>query len=467
MFVDRETELADLERAWQSPRAELIVVYGRRQVGKTALLREFMRDRPGVLWVAAANAEPILRRDLTNALWRVEHPESLEAGFAYENWERAFLAMGELARDRRVVIALDEFPYLVGAEASVPSVLQKVWDAALQHTRLMLILCGSHVGMMERTVLAYRAPLYGRRTGQMAMQPLPLRTTEAFFPRYAPAEQIAAYAVLGGMPAYLGQFDDSQPLLANIEDRVLRTSSYLYREPHFLLREELQEPRLYFAILQAIAGGHTRLHQVAQVVEMDRGAASRYVSILRELGLVERRVPITERQPERSRLGIYRLCDPFLAFWFRFVAPYLSLLESGYIEPVMQRVQAGLEQHVSFIFEDLCRAWVLVQAASGELPFLPERVGSWWDRETEIDVVALSDTEGALLVGECKWWSGPVGVNVLEQLKVKAARLNANGRYRHVSYILFARAGFTPDLQALAALQGVRLIQAAELIQSR
>ncbi len=274
MFIDRERELAFLERVWTSDRAELLVVYGRRRVGKTALLRTFCAERSQTFWVASLSSEALLRQSFTQAVWATTHPERPEPGFTYATWPRAFEALADLALTQRHVVVLDEFPYLVHAEGSVPSVLQQVWDERLQHTRLLLILCGSHIGMMEQEVLLYRAPLYGRRTGQIRLRPLPLRAATAFFPRYTPVEQIEAYAVLGGIPAYLGQFDDRVPLLTNIEHHIVAMDSYLYLEPQFLLREELREPHNYFAILQAIAQGRTRLNEIAQATGLGRQPVS-------------------------------------------------------------------------------------------------------------------------------------------------------------------------------------------------
>jgi AAA+ ATPase superfamily predicted ATPase len=231
-----------------------------------------------------------------------------------------------------------------------------------------------------------------------------------------------------------------------------------------VLREELHEPRHYFAILQAIAQGRTRLNEIVQATGMERGPVSRYLAVLKDLRLVERHVPATERQPDKSRQGLYRLRDPFLAFWFRFVAPYASTLEGGYTAPVARRVEAEMSRFIGPVFEDLCREWVIEQAAAGRLPFLPERIGAWWDRNVEIDLVAASDSEGALLAGECKWSVNSVGTNVLIDLKRKVQPLLDAGPWRPASYILFARAGFTPDLQAMAKAEGVRLVRADELL---
>ena len=333
---------------------------------------------------------------------------------------------------------------------------EKVWDECLQHTRLMLILCGSHIGMMEREVLLYRAPLYGRRTGQVHLRPLPLRATVAFFPRYNPVQQIEAYAVLGGTPAYLAQFDDREPLLANIERHILDPGSYLYLEPQFLLREELREPRNYFAILQAIAQSRTRLNEIAQATGLGRQTISRYLAILQDLHLVERQVPATERRPDKSRKGIYRLRDPFLRFWFRFVAPHFSTLEGGDTAPTARLVAKELRTFTGPVFEDLCRDWVMEQAATGRLPFVPERTGAWWGRHEEIDIMAIG--EDAALFGECKWTGRLVGMNILDDLKRKAHPLIKQGEWIHVYYALFSRSGFTGALEARARDDGVLLV---------
>jgi hypothetical protein len=462
MFVGREQELARLERAWQSDRAELIVVYGRRRVGKTALLRRFCADRPHVFWVASLSAEALLRRSWTETLWRQAHPGQTGPGFTYHTWERCFQALAELgAADERLVVVLDEFPYLVSADTAAPSILQKVWDERLQHSRLMLILCGSHIGMMEREVMAYRAPLYGRRTGQIHLRPLPLRGAAEFFPRYSPVEQIEAYAILGGTPAYLRLFDDRRSLITNVTEQILDPGGYLYAEPPLLLREELREPRNYFAILQAIAQGRTQLTEISQATGIERQPTSRYLAILQDLQLIERRVPITEAAPDKSRKGIYRLREPFLRFWFRHVAPNVSILEDGLIEPIARGVVEDLARYLGPAFEDLCAAWVVEQAALGRLPLVPRRVGGWWSPAGEIDVVALGD--GAVLFGECKWTERPVGTNILDDLVRKAAPLTERMGWGRAHYALFAKSGFTPELRRRA--EAVWLVAAEDVVR--
>lgn len=462
MFVDRDRELAFLARAWSSQRAELLVVYGRRRVGKTALLRQFCLGRSHTFWVASLSSEALLRQSFTQVLWQSTHPDRPDPGFTYATWQRAFEALADVATDQRHVVVLDEFPYLAHTEASVPSVLQQVWDERLQHTRLVLILCGSQIGMMEQEVLLYRAPLYGRRTGQILLRPLPVSAATAFFPRYTPVQQLEAYAILGGIPAYLGQFDDREAVLPNIERHILARESMLAMEPLFVLREELREPRNYFAILQAIAQGRTRLNEIAQATGIERQPVSRYLAVLQDLQLVERRVPVTEAHPEKSRKGLYQLRDHFLRFWFRFVLPHTSLLESGQTTPVLQRVAADLPTFLGLVFEEICREWVRDQSAPAPWGFLPTRVGAWWEREAEIDVVAMG--EDAVLVGECKWTTRPVGTNVLDDLKRTAYPLLHQGGWATVVYVLFARAGFTSAVEARAREEGVLLVGPTHLL---
>ena len=474
-FVDRVTELATLERAWQSGRAELVVLYGRRRIGKTALLREFMKDKPGTLWVATMGAEPVLRRSFTDALWRALRPGAeadgtedaadAAAGFVYETWERAFQAVAEATRERRLALVIDELPYAVGASADLPSVLQKVWDERLETGQLMLILCGSHIGMMERDVLAYGAPLYGRRTAQLRLGPLPLTALRPLFPAYTAAQLVETYAILGGIPAYLLRFDSRLSVMENVARHVLDPSAFLYAEPLFLLREELREPRNYFAVLQAVAQGRTTPNEISKATGMDPGPLARYLATLRELGLLERRVPVTETQPEKSRRGLYMVQDRFLRFWFRFVAPNASALEMGRAAQVAQKVARELPQFVGPVFEDLCRAWTAEQAAHARWPLALERFGSFWSPHAEVDVVGLGG-EG-LLVGECKWSREPVGMNVLADLRRRAEAVCARVGRRETQMVLFSRSGFTDALEAAAAAEGVTLVGLEEVLGSR
>ncbi len=461
MFINREQELTMLEQRHGSEQAELFVLYGRRRVGKTELLRAFCQGKRHVFFVADLGSEALQLAAFSRAIGE----QLLGPGIplAFSTWDAAFEYLADAARTARLVVVLDEFGYLAQANPAFPSILQRLWDTRLKDTRIFLVLCGSYVSLMEREVLAYRAPLYGRRTGQYLLSALDFPVLPLFFPRYSSEELVSVYAVLGGTPAYLRQFDDRYSLLENIRDHILTPQTYLYDEPRFLLLQEVREPRSYFAVLEAMARGNTRPNEIAQAAGLGGGAAAMpYIKTLMELRLVDRQVPATERHSHKSRKGLHRISDPFFRFWFRFVYPHRSALEEGRTAQVLtQQVAPQLDAFTAAAFEDLCRQhiWKL------ELPFLPQRVGAWWSPQGEIDVVAISDEARAVLGGECKWSTKPIGTNILEDLRHKVQLLQREGAWDRVYYILYSRAGFTTALQE-AALQGeVILVSPQDLVQ--
>jgi hypothetical protein len=321
--------------------------------------------------------------------------------------------------------------------------------------------------MMETEVLGHHAPLYGRRTASTLLRPLDLPSSSLFFPNYTPDEKFLAWSILGGMPYYLRTFTDQQDIFANIRQHILdaRTGS-LFSEPRLLLMEELREPRNYFSILRAIAQGRTRLNEITQASGVSEATTvARYLDILQQLRLITRRVPATEDQPEKSKKGLYQIDDHFLRFWFRYVHPNQSSLDLGLTEAILeQRIRPDLDHFVSSAFEEAALDFLARQAQNGKLAFLPERIGSWWDRETEIDVLAISLAEKVALIGECKWSVNLVGVNVLADLKQKALVLKENYGVQEVQFVLFSRSGFTPALDEQARAEGIGLYSIASLL---
>jgi hypothetical protein len=364
------------------------------------------------------------------------------------------------------VVVLDEFTYLISGNKAIPSILQKVWDEQLRHSQVFLVLCGSYIGMMEKEVLGHGAPLYGRRTGNYLLPPLTLPAVAQFFPAYTPAQQIEAWAVLGGMPYYLSTFSDDRDIFANMRRHILDAQGTLRREPQLLLQEELREPRNYFSILRAIAQGNTRLNSIAQAARVgDATTTGRYLDILQDMRVVVRAVPATESRPEKSKRGLYHLGDAFLRFWFRYVHPHQGSLDLGLADAVLeQRVRPTFDQYIGYAFEEAAQAHIARLARTGQLDFLPERIGRWWDRAGEVDVVAVGEVDGALLLGECKWSGNPVGMDVLDDLRQKAGLVDPDGRWPRVSYALFAKSGFTPELERAAQASQVRLVGAEDLV---
>jgi hypothetical protein len=446
MFVNRTAELELLEQRYHSDKAELFVLYGRRRVGKTELLTHFCSDKRSVFFVGDLNAEPALRAGLSRAVnQELLGPHAPNA--TYETWEDIFLALAEAARNERLVVVLDEFTYLIAAHLPLASELQRLWDSTLRETKLMLILCGSYVGMMEGSVLGYRAPLYGRRTAQYLLETLAFPDARLFYPRYSREDQVRTFAVFGGTPGYLNAVTFSAPLDEVVKTQVLQRGAFLYDEVRFLLQQELRQPRAYFAVLEAIAGGRTRLNEIKQATGLEGVTA--YLETLQNLLLVERIVPATETQPHKSRRGLYRLKDHFFRFWFRFLHPNRTLLERGANELVWQSlISPQVDSFTGLVFEEICEQFLWEQGIEGKLPFLPIRSGKWWHANEEIDVVLIGSED--ILVAECKWTGRAVGADIFHDLQRKADLVRREIGDKRISYALCARSGFTPQLQEMA-----------------
>jgi len=446
MFIDRDEELALLEKCYASSKAELFVLYGRRRVGKTALLTQFCQNKRSIFFVADMNTEQSLRAGFSRAINQGIFG-SQAAGAIYNSWEDIFLLLAEHSRTSRLIVVLDEFTYLVSAYPPLASILQRLWDSHLKESQLMLILCGSYIGMMEEEVLGYKAPLYGRRTAQYLLDTLDFHNARLFLPTYLPDDQVRAYAVFGGSPGYLQLLDPELPLPELIHDKILTRGAFLYDEVRLLLQQELRQPRLYFAILEAIASGKTRLNEIKQATGIE--GLSAYMDTLQSLLLVEREIPVTETQPHKSRRGIYRLKDNFFRFWFRFLHPNRSLLEQGRSDLVMQSfIMPNLDTFCGTAFEKICQQFLWQIGLTGGLPFLPIRIGGWWVTNEEIDLVATRERE-ALLV-ECKWSSRPVGENILQNLERKATVLCAEHKPNQIWFGLCSRSGFTQKMIEIA-----------------
>ncbi len=470
-FVDRETELADLSRLAARPGGQFVIVYGRRRVGKTTLLLHWAQNSglPYVYWVASRNTAANLRQGLTEALWQYEHPGQSISGGEYlpeaRSWREVFRYAVRVAAGRRLVLILDELPYAVEADSALPSELQNAWDHDLKGTDLILIVAGSHVGMMVK-IQEYQAPLYGRFTARLPVEPLPFSALLEFLPGYDLTQRVAAYAILGGIPAYLERFDSQKTIAANVQEEILLDTGMFRIEPFYLLSDEVREPRNYMAVLQAIGGGNHTLETITLAAGLGtKQHASTYLSRLQDLRLVVRETPATVREDRRTTQGRYYLQDAYHRFYFRFIAPHQTLLEQKLTPRLWEIINDQMRAFVGMTaFEELCREWALRQALQGQLPFMPDRVGSYWAKDAQVDVVAIRWDEKQILLGEAKWGTDPVRRKVLTGLMEKAPRVvpdDDDGWTIH--YALFARAGFTEATQALATETGVRLIDLDEL----
>jgi AAA+ ATPase superfamily predicted ATPase len=456
-FVNRDPEIQFLLDRMASRKAEFIVVYGRRRIGKTELLKEAFKKKKSIYFVADLGADQDQRRRLSETI-QLSFPSPLLQTEPPPEWDPLLRYLVDLGSKQRIVLILDEFPYLCSSQPALPSILQRIWDEMGKDSKLYIILCGSLVSFMEREILGHKSPLYGRRTGQLLLQPLSLLTLKEFFPRYSPEERISTYAILGGVPAYLIQFLDKFLMSQNIEKAILHPTAFLYDEVRFILMEELRDPKHYLSLLQSIAFGNTRLNDIVQRTGIERGPASKYLSVLQELKLIERETPVTEKHPEKSRKGIYRLSDHFFRFWFRFVLPYRSrLVEGGGQRILEQEILPNLDLFIGQVFDKICAEVLGHLISEGKIKWDCDRVGRWWAGNEEIDLVGMGG-ELPLFAAECKWSRKPIGMDVLMELRRKVSLIAPGGDISNVRLGLFSRSGFTKEVNALGKKREVELI---------
>ncbi|ASJ01879.1 ArsR family transcriptional regulator [Thermococcus profundus] len=398
-FIDRRAELEFLERAYSSDRAEFLVIYGRRRIGKTELLLYFARDKPHVYFLVTEKPYRENLRELQRLLAEFLGDE-LFGKVAFNDIDELLMAFADRIGNERVILIIDEFPLLVEHYRPVSSLLQKAWDLKLSKTRIMLVLCGSSVSAMESEVLVYKSPLYGRRTGQWRLTEIPFFYLGEFLPGYTAEDLVKTWGVVGGIPAYLLQFDPRKGFDENVVEKVLSKGAFLYEEAEFLLREELREPANYFAILQAIAGGRNRFGEIVNATGLDKSLVSKYLTVLQRLGIVEREVPVTATLKAMSKRGLYSIKDNYFTFWFRYVLPNKSYLEAGLGERVWERSAEDFNAYMGYVFERLVRTPEVFFRLTG-FPFT--KIGRWWYKGEEIDIVALNERERKALFVEVKW----------------------------------------------------------------
>ncbi len=443
MFINREGEMNYLHSLGKKSESQLLIVYGRRRIGKTELLREFSKKEKHLFFSSDLSSEQEQLRQFSQKVYTVTGDSFLEEQ-QFGSWEAALRYVFDHFPGKIPIVIIDEFPYLCHSNTALPSILQKIWDERSRQSRLTVILCGSYKSFMEKEVLAGRSPLFGRRTGQLLVEPMKFADARKFFPGYSGGDQVVAYSVLGGTPAYLQRFTEKKSIRQNIRDEILDRNAPLYAEPRFLLMEELNEPSIYFSVLSAIATGRTRLNQIAQHTGIPESQkVNKYISVLRELKIIRRRVPVTESTPHKSRKGIYQLEDHYFRFWFRYVYPNLSYLEEGDIDYVWSSIiHPDLDRFAGYSYEDICIQHLKELNRRGMLPFKARDIGPWWDRQDEIDIVAL-DGRGSYILCECKWTRKKVGTNLLEDLERKAQKFSDA---KKVYYGFFSGSGFTRGL---------------------
>jgi AAA+ ATPase superfamily predicted ATPase len=440
-FVNRHNELKFLTKVLSSSEFQFIPIWGRRRIGKTTLLLKAI-NKKGIYFLATESTDSEnIKQFQEDSARCLKDPIILDLAL---NWETIFKYLGS----KNAIIIIDEFPYLILSNPALPSIFQRIIDLYLKNTSTKLFLCGSSIRMMENQVLEYKAPLYGRRTGQIQLKPLRFADVLEFVPEYSFEDVVRLYGACGGVPMYIEQFKPDIPFWESIKEKMLNPQSILYSEVDILLKQELTQLGTYKSILSQIASGKTHMNEIRQALGAGKSDISPYLNNLSSIGLVKRMVPVTE-DPSRSRRGIYQIDDNYTNFYFRYILPIKSMIESGYVKSVLESIKKDYDLYLGRIFEDIVIEafikWSISQGISWD------NVGSWWYKGSEIDLLALSKSRDEMLCGEIKWTKKPVNKKVIENLMEKSEHIRWGSPKRKERYMIISRGGFSKECKHMMA----------------
>ena len=442
-FINRKNEMKTLEKEFTRD-SSFTVIYGRRRTGKTTLIKEFIKTKESFYFFADKQNE-IIQIERFKKQLAIYFNDDLLDKIEIKDWDTLFTYLiSKLPKDEKFVLVIDEFQYLCMTNKNFSSIFQRIYDEKLKDSNVMLILCGSLISMMYSEVLAYDSPLYGRRTAQIRLKPIKFDYYNEFFTDKSHRELIEFYSITGGIPKYIQEFNKNRSPIWNIENNIFDNNNFLYSEPKFLLQEEINDLSRYFSIIQSIANGDTKMAAIATRLGLNSGSLSPYLSKLIDLDILEREVPVTENI-DNSKKSLYYIKDNYLAFWFNYVYPYQSYLEIENLKYPLEKISSTFDLWVSKAYERLCLESLI---AHEEIDFPISKVGRWWSKNEEIDVVGLGEKE--IIFGECKWSKKHVGLSVLFALKEKAKKVKWKNNSREEYFILFSKSGFSPDLREAA-----------------
>ena len=465
MFYCREEELQIMNRRYEKGRFEFIVIYGRRRVGKTALINEFCKGKPTVYFPALSASSQENLEALSKAIYLCKNPDRTAATApTYRSYEDALDEITAMAKQQRLVFVIDEYPYLAKAEKSFSSRLQHIIDRQWQDGQLYLILCGSSMSFMEYQVLGYESPLYGRRTAQFKIQALTYREMTQFYPNLSLQDQAVLYGVTGGIPHYINKLEVEEDLDTALLENFFTPSAYLFEEPENLLKQELREPAIYNSVISAIVGGAGRLNEISAKVGLESGICTKYLKVLLNLGILKKETPVAEKPGKKT---IYMIEDNFFRFWYRFVPGNMSAISSGRVGLVYeQAIKRFYPDYMGLVFEKMCREYLLRYAK--DLPVLLRDVGQWWGtdpksrKELQIDIVGTPVEGNEYLIGSCKYRNEKIGMDELELLRSYASVFRKDGIFH---YYIFSKGGFTPGLLEAGKQGEVTLLTLDDLYQ--
>lgn len=461
MFIGRENELNALNRLYHSDKFEFAVIYGRRRVGKTALISNFTKDKDTIFFTGV---ETNAKQNLDNfSRCIMEYNTGIAVNTSFPDFQAALEHVFFLSKTKRIVLVIDEYPYVARASKSLASTLQFLIDKNKDSSKLFLILCGSSMSYMEDHVLAYKAPLYGRRTAQFKIKPFDFFETCCYFTKLSNVDKALAYGIIGGTPQYLTQLDDQLSIEENIKNIYLNPSSSIFEEPNNLLKQEVREPAIYNAIITAIAAGSSKMNEISNKIDENTSVCAAYIKNLITLGIIKKESPYGEKS---SRKTIYSIEDNMFRFWYRFVPENTSIISRGAADLAYSRIAPELPSYMGNVFEEICRQYLWKLLLEGKCAVNFSDIGRWWGTnpktksQEEIDIMGTD--KNAALFGECKWTNEKVDFGVLETLAARSTLFP----YKKTYFYLFAKTGFTKGcIDKAAAMGNVTLVPYEDMLK--
>ena len=442
MFVGRKYEMDSLNEAFESNKFEMPVIYGRRRVGKTRLIQEFCSDKKTIFYVAIEQTDEAALARFSETVLKSIPTESSKFLNTFNSWEHAFEYIAEIAKIERIILVLDELPYMAASNNSFLSLLQATIDHMFLDTQLFVILCGSSMSFMENQVLGYESPIYGRRTEQYRIEALPYYEALKFFDHWDPIDALYAYGVAGGIPMYLERLAVHKDFKTGVIKELLSTQGYLFEEPNNLIKQEMREPAIYNTIIETIGKGETKQSNISSKSKISPNALDYYLKNLLNIGIIEKILPFGSKNNKQT---LYKLSDNLFKFWFKYIPDNLSLIEMRNSEYLFDGIiLPEMGTYFGFVFEDICKQYLYKIKHQNNIPFT--NISSWWGSNPdtkipeEIDIVA--ETRESILFGECKWTNAPISQQVLDTLLRRSALIKHK---KLPSYILFSKSGFSLD----------------------
>lgn len=463
MFIGRKRELLVLEETYKKPGFQMTVIYGRRRIGKSTLITEFIKNKRASYYVASQSSfQDNIKK--WSARFVMDLFPAME-GVTFDDPDRFFRFIANNTTEEKLVIALDEIPYIAEADSSFLSVFQAAIDTIFSMKNIYLIICGSAISFMEKEILSEKSPLFGRRTNQIFLKPFDYRDSAEFVPRYSSEEKAIVYGVTGGVAKYLALFDDNISLDENLINQFFKPSGYLYEEPLNLLTQEFRTINTYNMVIEVCAGGANRVNEIADKAHISTATLSYVLRNLTAIGVISKKTPITEE--ESKKRSVYEVSDGMYRFWYQFVPYAKASIEMDRGEAFYYNyVKNKLHSFMGSVFEEMCRNYTLSEGLAGKLKCFVTNVGSWWGlghdhKPTDIDVVGIDDAGRKAVIGECKFKNEVIDKQVYDALMNRTGLIDK--RYSEMQFLFFSLSGYSQWVIDNVDLQNVRLFTLEDL----